>query len=60
MPHHFPFLVQLLQIEWASLGAELTERRDGVRGEEVGGGRKKKKGGGDLTREKMERRDGDG
>ena len=46
MPHHFPFLVQLLQIERASLGAELTERRDGVRREEVGGGGGKKGGGG--------------
>lgn len=26
MPHHFPFLLQPLQIERASRGAELTER----------------------------------
>lgn len=34
MPHHFPSLAQPLQIERASLGAELAERRDGVIGEE--------------------------
>lgn len=36
MPHHFPFLIQPLQIAWASLGAELTERwsqRGGEKGE---------------------------
>lgn len=26
MPHHFPFLIQPLQITWVSLGPELTER----------------------------------
>lgn len=37
MPHHFPFLIQLLQIAWASLGVELTERWSQRGGEEGGG-----------------------
>lgn len=34
MPHHFPFLIQSLQIAWTSLGAELTERWSQRGGEE--------------------------
>lgn len=58
MQHHFPFLIQPLQIEEASLGAELTERREGVGGEEWNGGRRKKRGGKEeeLTLEELERR----
>lgn len=29
MPHHFPFLIQPLQITWPSLGPELTESERG-------------------------------